>query len=64
MTDELVSCMLSLLCYWDTYLDNLGSMSVAFRYSAQVTTHRPSRGRPVFSVEKDQIEYLHSLHFS
>ena len=63
MTDELVSCMLSLLCYWDTYLDSLGSMSVAFHYSAQVT-HRPSRGRPMFSVEKDQIEYLHSLHFS
>ena len=63
MTDELISCMLSLLCYWDTYLDDLGSMSVSFRYSAEVT-HRPGRGRPVFSVEKDQIEYLHSLHFS
>ena len=63
MTDELSTCILSLLCYWDTYLDQLGSTSVAFRYEAQLI-HGPGRGRPNFCVERTQIEYLRTLNFS
>ena len=63
MVDELASCIRSLLCYWDTYLDEILSMSTVSRYRASVT-HTGNRGRPSFSIEQNQIEYLRYLNFS
>ena len=66
MVDELASCIRSLLCYWDTYLDEILSMSTVSRYRASVT-HTGNRGRPSFSIEQSQnlIEkHLRYLNFS
>ncbi len=64
MVDELASCIRSLLCYWDTYLDELGSMSAVSMYRASVTRTGLTPGRPSFSIEQSQIEYLTCLNFS
>jgi len=46
MTDELSSCVLSLLCYWDTYLDELESNSSEHTgYQAEVIHNPMTRGR-------------------
>lgn len=62
MAEELCTCIRSLLCYWDSYSDELGSSSVG--YQAHVIHRAGVRGRPPFSVERNQIQYLQSLGFS
>ena len=66
MAEELCSSIRSLLCYWDSYIDELGSMSTSavYGYRASVIPRPGIRGCPAFSVEKNQIEYLRSLRFS
>jgi len=65
ITNELSSCIRSLLCYWDLYLDQLVSGSLIENgYQAQAVNRPGIFGRPAFSVEKNQLEYLRSLRFS
>lgn len=51
-------------CYWDSYIDDLGSTFPEHRYQAQVILRPGISGHLAFSVEKDQTEYLRSLRFS
>ena len=49
---------------WQQHMDELeGRSSSAYQVPLQHASHlRP--GRPRFSITKEQLEYLHSLHFS
>ena len=53
----------SLLQQWQEYSDRIDAEVSIVRYSAPLH-HHGDRGRPAFSISRQQLEYLRSLSFS
>ena len=60
----LLTYLHSLGCEWQHYIDAQERISDSLRYSVSVSHSGSGRGRPRFTIVKNQLEYLHSLSFT
>ena len=60
LTTNLKSCILTLLSYWDVYLEKRNTHT---QYQTMLL-YSGMQGRPSFNIHRSQLEYLRQLNFS
>lgn len=62
LLSELIACLHSYSLQWDQHIDHLHASDANISYSAPVSSR--GRGRPRFTISRDQLVYLSSLNFT